>query len=181
VLGGIEAFCATHEHTISALSAVLVSLWLAHRATVADRTRLVPTLQVSTIFHPTRSPKPRFVVVSITNAGNLPLQISLGFFRWNVPLRRRQWLILPIDSAGIPGVLPQKTYPVEIKPRSSESFYLSEAGAFVQQMSGIKSEQNFVGRLLFFFKKAIVRSADGRKFRAKGDRGTTAAAAEPNA
>jgi hypothetical protein len=187
MLAGIEAFCAAHEHTISALeaistfSAIVVSLWLAHRATVADRTRLVATLQIATLFHPMISPKPRFVVASITNAGNLPLQVPLGFFRWHVPTRRREWLILPVDSAGIPGVLPQKSYPFEIKPRTSETFYLSEVTAFLGQMSGIKSEQNFLGKKLFFFKKAVISSTDGRKFRAKGDRMITAAAAEPGA
>lgn len=182
MLGDIEAFCATHEHTISALeaistlSAVVISLWLAHRATVADRTRLVATLQIATLFHPTISPKPRFVVASITNAGNLPLQVPLDFFRWHVPTRRQEWLILPVDSTGIPGVLPQKSYPYEIKPRTRETFYLSEVTAFVGQMCEIKSDQNFLSKKLFFFRKAMIRSTDGRKFRAKGDRMILAAA-----
>jgi len=186
MLSDIEAFCTAHEHTISALeavstfSAVVVSLWLSHRATVSDRTQLKANLQVATIFHPTIHPNPRFVVVSVINTGRTPLQIPLGFFRWSVPLRRNQSLIMPIDSAGIPGVLPQKHYLVEIKPRTSETFYLSEVGAFISQMSGIKGEPGFFGRVAFFFKKATVRSSDGVKFRVKGDRTITGAAADPN-
>jgi hypothetical protein len=185
VIDGIEAFCSAHDHTIRAigvigtLSAVIISLVLAYRAAIREKTRLVATLYISTIFHPTISPKPRYVVVTITNTGNLPLQIPIGFFRWKVPLRRQQWVILPIDSAGIAGVVPQKTYPVEIKPRSRETFYMSEASAFVEQMGGIRKELNLIGRLLFFLKKAVVGSADGLTFRAKGGRWITAAAGRP--
>jgi len=187
MLSGIEAFCAAHEHTIGALEsvstflAVAVSLWLAHRATVADRTQLKASLQVATLFHPTIKPSPRFVVVSVTNVGRTPLQVTLGFFRWSIPLRREQSLILPIDSAGLLGVIPQKTYPIEILPRTSETFYLSEASEFVKQMSGIKGEPGFLGRVAFFFKTATVRTSDGVKFRVKGDRTITWAASDPNA
>jgi hypothetical protein len=169
VFDDIEEFCKAHEHTISAieaistLSAVIVSLVLAHRATIADRTRLVAQLQISTIFHPTISPKPRFVVVTITNTGNLPLQVPLGFFRWKVPFRGRQWLIMPIDFEGILGVVPQKTYPVEIKPRSSETFFMSEALAFLGQINGIREEQNFVGLFLFFLKNRSSAAPMGRR------------------
>jgi len=104
--------------------AVAVSLWLAHRATVADRTQLKASLQVATIFHPTIKPNPRFIVVSVTNIGRTPLRITLGFFRWSIPLRSGQSLIMPIDSDGIPSLIPQKIYPIEIAPRARETFYL---------------------------------------------------------
>jgi len=87
-------------------------------------------------------------------------------------------MFFPIDSRGVPGVLPQKNYPVEIKPRASETFYLSDAKDFGQQMTDIKNDQNFLGSSLFCLKKAIVVSADDWKFRARGDRGITAMAAE---
>jgi hypothetical protein len=75
VLDRLEALLKAHEHIISAiealsmLAAVIVSLTLAHRATIADRTRLLAVFQISTLAHPTFSPYPRFVVVSITNTG----------------------------------------------------------------------------------------------------------------
>jgi hypothetical protein len=103
---------------IGTLSPVIVSLWLARRATIANRTWLVAKLWISTILHPTIAPHPRFVAVSITNIGDFPLQVSAGFFRWRVPFSRRQWVVVPIDSTGIAGVVPQKTYPFEIKPSS---------------------------------------------------------------
>jgi hypothetical protein len=174
MLEAIETFCTTHEHTISAieavstLSAVIVSLILAHRTTIADRTCLVATVQISTVFRPTISPKPRFFVVTITNKGNLPLHIPFGFFSWRVPFSERKWVILPVDSAGILGVLPQKTYPFEIQPMRSQTFYLSEASAFLDQMKVIRKEQNWIGGLLFFLKGAAIASADGQTFRAKG-------------
>ena len=184
MLQSIEEFCKAHEHTISALEAfstllaVIVSLALAYRASLAEKTRLLAKLEIATILHPAVSPHPRFVVVSITNIGNLPLQVTLGFFRWRVPFARRQWVILPIDSTGVPGVVPQKVYPVEIKPRSSETFYMSEASAFLEQMQDIKKQQTIVGRCLFCFRRAVVGTADGRRFRPKGDRGIIAAAGE---
>ena len=183
--GTIEAFCTSYEHTIDAvgaistLLAVVVSLFLAHRATISDNTKLVATLQISTVLHPAINPHPRFFVVSVTNTGKHPIQIPFDFFRWNVPLRRRQWVILPIDSTGIAGVIPEKTYPFEIKPRSRETFYMSEAGAFVDQMKGIKKEQGRLSHLLFFLKTASVRTTDGMTFRPKGDRTIAIEAAAP--
>jgi hypothetical protein len=90
-----------------------------------------------------------------------------------VPFAGQQWVIMPLDLQGIAGVVPQKSYPVEIRPRSKETFYLSEASYFQQQMGEIKSQQNSIGRFLFYFKKAVIGSADGRRFRPKGDRGIT--------
>lgn len=181
MLDQIEAFCKMHEHTIGALEAVstlcavLVSLVLAHRATVADRTRLLAKLQISTLMHPSLSlPYPRYVVVTVTNIGNLPLKVSLGFFCWRVPFIRRKWVMLPVNSEGFLGVQP-KTYPVTIEPRSSDTFYISEASKFLKAVSGIKTEQNWISGRLFFLKKATVLSTDGHTFRAKGDRTITAA------
>jgi hypothetical protein len=51
---------------------------------------------------------------------------------------------------------------------------MSEASAFFEQMGDIRKEQNYIGRCLFIFRKAVVASADGRTFRAKGDRGIMA-------
>jgi hypothetical protein len=51
----IEAFCKLHEHTIAAieaistLAAVIVSLTLAHRAAMANRTHLVARLQIANL------------------------------------------------------------------------------------------------------------------------------------
>jgi hypothetical protein len=83
----IEAFCTAHSHTISAIEAlstllaVIISLTLAYRASLADKTNLKAGLEISTILHPSISPNPRFVVVSITNTGVFPPQIPVGFFR----------------------------------------------------------------------------------------------------
>jgi len=104
--------------------AVIISLVLVYRASIREKTRLVAKLSISTILHPTISPHPRFVVLSIKNTGNLPLQVLIGFFSWRVPFSGRQKVILPIDSTGIAGVVPQKTYPFEIKPRTSEASIL---------------------------------------------------------
>jgi hypothetical protein len=185
VFDGIEAFCTAYDHTIHALGvigtllAVIISLVLVYRASIREKTRLVAKLSISTILHPTISPHPRFVVLSIKNTGNLPLQVLIGFFSWRVPFSGRQKVILPIDSTGIAGVVPQKTYPFEIKPRTSEAFYISEASEFVKQMNDFRKEQNCTGRFLFFLKRAVVSSADGQTFRAKGDRWITAAAGPP--
>jgi len=49
----------------------------------------------------------------------------------------------------------------------------------VKQMNDFRKEQNCTGRFLFFLKRAVVSSADGQTFRAKGDRWITAAAGPP--
>lgn len=173
---GIEAYCKAHQYTISALgavstfAAVVVSLWLAYRATVANRTRLMASFEVAALLHASLPERPTFVTVSIVNVGNLPLEVSVGFLRWKLRFFPDDRLILPIDLSGIRGVLPPKHYPVKIEPRSSETFYLSEASEFVKQMHGIKKEFRFLNRPLFYFRKAVVTTRDGAKFRVKGDR-----------
>ena len=80
---GIEAYCQAHQYTISAFgavstfAAVVVSLWLAHRADVANRTRLRASFEVATLLHASLPDRPTFVTVSIVNIGNLPL-VSVG-------------------------------------------------------------------------------------------------------
>ncbi len=70
---GIEAYCQAHQYTISALgavstfAAVVVSLWLAYRAAVANRTRLMASFEVAALLHASLPERPTFVTVSIVN------------------------------------------------------------------------------------------------------------------
>ena len=95
MLETIEEFCKTHEHTIAAieaistLAAVIISLTLAHRATIANRTQLVARLMITTLSMPNSPVQvgPKFIVASIRNIGILPCQIQLGFLCWKPPFR----------------------------------------------------------------------------------------------
>lgn len=173
----IEAYCQAHQYTISAFgslstfAAVVVSLWLARRADLANRTRLRASFEVSALLHESLPDRPTFVTVSIVNIGNLPLIVSVGFLRWKLRFSQEDKLFLPIDRQGIPGVLPAKNYPIRIEPRSSQTFFVSECSEFVKQMQEIKKEFRFFSGFFFYFRKAVIITQDGSKFRVEGDRG----------
>ncbi|WP_152982788.1 hypothetical protein [Acidiphilium sp. JA12-A1] len=173
----IEAYCQAHQYTISAFgsvstfAAVVVSLWLARRADLANRTRLRASFEVSALIHELLPDRPTFVTVSIVNIGNLPLIVPVGFLRWRLRFSPMNKLLLPIDRQGIPGVLPAKNYPIKIEPRSSETFFISECSEFVKQMQEIKNEFRLLNGFFFYFRKAVVITQDGSSFRVEGDQG----------
>lgn len=76
--------------------------------------------------------------------------------------------MVPPFDAVVHHWLPQKQYPVEIQPRTSQTFYLSEAVAFPNTLKGMLSEivlSAVRGRFL----SAYVLSDDGLKFSVKFD------------
>jgi hypothetical protein len=170
----LERFAEAHQHTISALeaistfAAVVVSLALALLAHRSSRTRIKALVGISFIAHRALEgkPKPEYVTVTITNVGQMPVTIPLAFFSWKIPFHREYWLITPWDYAQHDPLVPQRTYPTEIKPRTSTTFFLSDLARFRTTMT-----ESFLGlkflQWRFSFIKAIVNTADGQLFTAK--------------
>jgi hypothetical protein len=95
----------------------------------------------------------------------MPLSIPLAFFHWLAPFKRGTWFITPHDYSASDEWVPQKKYPVEIKPRYSETFFLSEKNMFRGQFREIFATANFFDRCRFYFFKAMVITDDRKTFK----------------
>ncbi len=179
MLNGLEEFCKNHQHTIAALgalstlTAVVVSLMLAWRAGRVTRTRLKANVDTSFVAHSTIDPKnpPRYLTVSITNTGLGALRVPFSFFRWKVPFSRSFWLVNPLDGYGKDNLIPQKRYPVEIQPRASETFYVSDLQTFIEMSEKMQNETRGVPRFCLRHIKAVIRTDDGLVFKARISKG----------
>jgi hypothetical protein len=168
----IEEFFKAHQHTIAAVAAagtvgaVVTSLWLAWSAKRADRSRLKAHADIVLIFNSTiDDPKdaPRFVSVSVTNQCKWPLRIQANFFYWKTPFKREYMTAQPLDQIGSDWI-PKKSYPREVAPRTSESFYMSDLPTLRRMRERFDT---FADRLRFRFIKAYVQTDDGETFRVR--------------
>jgi hypothetical protein len=170
----IEEFFKAHQHTLAAiaafgtLAAVVTSLVLAWSARRADRTQLSAFANLITIFHPTIDPEtaPEYLRVRITNQGKWPLRIPASFFYWKVPFKREYMMVRPRDLTAS-RVIAAKGYPIEVAPRTSESFFISELATFKQEVKRMLGANTFVDRVRFRFIKGFVQTDDGETFRVK--------------
>lgn len=96
-------------------------------------------------------------MANITNTGIMPLSIPFAFFHWRAPFKRGTWFITPHDYSASDEWVPQKKYPVEIKPRRCETFR--------DQFGEIFAAANFFDRCRYYFFKAIVITDDGKIFK----------------
>lgn len=175
LLAWLERLLDAYQHTIAALgaagtlAAVVVSLFIALRS---SRTRVKASVQVSFIVHQTlkSKPKPEYITVTITNIGLMPATIPMGFFQWKLPFHREYWQIIPWDYGGHDPWVPQRVYPTEIKPRSSQTFFLQEIETFRAQTAEFL-QPLWLARWRVRFIKAIIRTDDGQLFKAKLDNG----------
>ncbi len=160
----LEEFLKAHQYTTTALgaigtfSAVVVSLTVALLSQRANRTRVNASAMIGVIMHPTLKgeDKPTYLTAIVRNAGILPVTIPLSFFFWKMPFRRGVWLASPLDYWQTDKWVPQKRYPVEIKARASETFYLSEISTFRSMFCDIFKGANFFDRCRFRFLTARV-------------------------
>ena len=173
----LEQVSDAHQHTIAAFgalstfAAVVVSLALALIAQRSSRTRIKARISISKIFHPTLEGKlkPQYVTVDIINVGLLPAMIPFSFFRWTMPFKRGTWMINPWDYIQHDPWVPQRTYPAEIRPRKSATFFLSEIDHFRSTMAEILQEVHYLWWRVRFI-RAIALTADGRIFKVKLDK-----------
>ena len=170
----IEEFLKDHQYTISALStfgtlaAVVVALFGSVSALRTSRTRIRAHAGINVIHHSSmEEERPKYLVVTIQNLGTMSVHIPMGFLRWKAPFQRVLEQ-LPHDYSAADEWVPQKKYPVEIKPRGSELFFLSS----IQMLrENAHSDTNgIIGtsrwrRLCSRFLRAWVCTDDGRLFR----------------
>jgi hypothetical protein len=131
MLNSLEQVSAANQHTIAALgaistfAAVVVSLVLASIAQRSSRTRIRASATVSVSLHPTLKGKsnPKYVTVTITNFGLMPAMIPTRFSIGNCDLGRGYWMVNPWDSEQHDPWVPKRSYPAEIRPRASITFF----------------------------------------------------------
>src|SRR5262249_1458091 len=155
------------QHTVHAiaaagtLAAVVTSLWIAHLARRADRTRLKATADVW-MHIISRDNTPKFLQVTIRNVGKFPVRITASFFYWKVPFSR-DWLhVPPMDLYSNP-VGPHKHYPIKIEPRTTETFTRWDLATFKKEANKIREASSVRIRLRFI--RAFVFTDDGAKFK----------------
>jgi hypothetical protein len=174
VLEAIEAFCQSHQYTINALTAlgtlgaVVVSLWLARAADAANATRLSAYAEIMLIVEPGASvAAPRFIAIRVTNDGVFALRLSYSFFSWAAPFKRTRFMAQPIDDAGNaarPRLVPPRTYPADILPRHSETFFISEIGQFRDSFATFFFEASILERLPYYLLAPVITTDDGKEF-----------------
>lgn len=178
MFAALEEFFKAHHHTIAALgvagtfSAVHISLTVALLAQRSNRPRIRARVAINIILHSSiEGPDyPTYVTVDVTNVSLVPVSIPMSFFFWKIPFRRGLFLVMPLDCAQADQWIAPKTYPVEIKPRTSVSFILSDIETFRKEVKDKLMGQTFLERLQFRFLRARLRSADGRMFSARLDK-----------
>ncbi len=174
----LEEFLKAHQYTVTALGvlgtfcAVVVSLTVALISQRSNRTRITAHASKSVILHSTLEGmnKPTYVTVHIKNVGLLPALIPFSFFHWKAPFRGGAWLVNPWDYSQGDEWVPQKRYPVELKARGSETFFLAEINVFQSELRKMFTGARFSDWCRFHFLKARVVTDDGKIFDVELDR-----------
>ena len=173
----IEDFFKSYQYTIAALgvlgtfSAVVVALFSSVLALRASRTRISASASINVMHHASLQGKeqPKYLVVAIRNLGTMPVHIPMGFFHWKLPLQRGMYEVLPADYSAADEWVPQKKYPVEIKARGSEIFFLSRIAMFEDyarhDLIGSSAWRRFRSTFLY----AFAFTDEGKTFRVKFD------------
>ncbi len=169
----VEDFFRAHQYTLAALgvlstfSAVVVALFSSLIALRASRTKLRARASINVIYHSSLQGKeqPKYLVVSIRNLGIMPVHIPMGFFHWKLPLKRGLHEVLPLDYSALDEWAPQRKYPVEIKARGSDTFFLSDISMFQEY-----ALKDFVGTTVWSrfrsrFVSASVFTEEGKVFK----------------
>lgn len=166
----LDSLLGQFPHVVSALeaigtfAAVVTSLALALVAQRANRTRLEATACIGEIKGGTVQTEapPRYLTVTISNMGLLPLRIPFAFFSFKIPLRRGCLAVLPLDAAG-DAFLPKRIYPVLLQSRTKEWFSLTtERKLYDSLAEAWRNEPNW-RKPLFRWMHAVVVTEDARR------------------
>jgi hypothetical protein len=173
----VEDFFKAHQFTIAALSvlgtfaAVVVALFNSVAALRASRTKIRAHASMNIVYHSSLQGKerPEYSVISIRNLGIMPVHIPMGFFHWKLPLQRGLHEVLPLDYSAVDDWAPQSKYPVEIKARGSDTFFLSDVSMFREY-----ALKDFIGTTVWSrfrsrFISAFVFTDEGKVFKVKLD------------
>jgi hypothetical protein len=169
----LEAFFAAHQHTVAALeaastfAAVVVALALSLISKRANRTRIEARASVTQIVG--GAIYPTYVSVDITNVGLFAVTVPVAFFYWRVPFKRGWRLVQPLDYIQSDPWVRRNSYPVEIRPRSSQTFVLSDIAEFHSMLRDDFMGQTWLDRCRVAFLRADVRTDDGSLFKVQLD------------
>ncbi len=189
MLEAFEEFCKAHEKTIafveafSTLAAVIVSLSLAYRAGRANKTRLKAWVDIRRIVHSTIPPETRlrYLTATITNTGIMPLRVPVAFFHWQLPRQKdTSYGVNPLDASAMDEWVSQQKYPLEIPPRASHPFLVSNVATFRQEFKEMIDKQSPIRRISYRFVHVTIVTDDGMHFRAKIDNGVRKEMSELN-
>jgi hypothetical protein len=71
----------------------------------------------------------------ITNAGITPLRVPFAFFRWQLPGQKNASVMVnPLDACATDKWVAQRTYSVEISPKATEYFMISDLATFKRRL-----------------------------------------------
>jgi len=173
-----EDFFKAHQYTIAALgvlgtfSVVVVALISSVLAMRGSRTRIAARAWIGVIHQDSLQGKERarYLVVSIRNLGTMPVHIPMDFFHWKLPFQRGLYEVLPLDYSAVDHWVAQKKYPVEIKARGSDTFFLSPTAMFQEYALTDLVGSSVLRRFRSRFLSALVFTDEGRTFNVKFER-----------
>lgn len=174
----VNALLGHYSHLVSAIEsistllAVIVSLTFAVAAKRANNTRLKAWVEIERVHHSTIDPtnRPVYLTAMVRNIGIMPLRLPFAFFSWKLPvLKNAIWTANPLDAYSGDRWIPQKTYPVEILPRTTQRLFISDMATFSREFPflDIVQRYGFLGRILCPSIKAIIYTDDGSRCKAK--------------
>ena len=172
----IEDLLGQYSHIVAAIgalstfAAVVVSLVIALWAQRGNRTQLIASMYiVDLVWEGVRVQKPpQYITVAITNTGTMPLRIPFAFLYWKMPFQwRTAFVVTPLDCFKGDPYIAQKPYPIEIRPRANEYFYVGTPD--LQKKENTEMWKKYPWRLYFLrrFIRFMVGTEDGQKFRVK--------------
>jgi hypothetical protein len=168
MMDAFEDFAKAHEKTIafieafSTLSAVIVSLVLAFASRRQVQTHLNCRVQYASDY--SQQGHRAYVTVDITNIGVLPLRIPGSFFIYVLPFTRTARRVVPLDQLDRDQSIPPKIYPVEIPPRSRETFIIGLREPFWVGFHNMVTQTRGITRLMFRFVRLKIIADDGIRF-----------------
>jgi hypothetical protein len=173
-----EEFFSAHQFTIAALGvigtflAVVVALFTSVAALRVSRTRISARVSINAIHHTSLEgrERPKYLTVRISNLGTMPVHIPLSFFHWKLPFRGGVFTVVPHDYSAGDQWVAQKKYPVEIKARGTEIFFLSSIGIFHDTARQHLIGKSIWSRLRSRYLSAFVTTDDGKTFNVEVER-----------
>jgi hypothetical protein len=106
--------------------------------------------------------RPSYLTASVSNKGIVPVRISFSFFHWRMPFRRGTWMANPHDAyGGHDQWVPRQRYPVEIPPKASHSFFVSDKQTFHSVLKEMTSGPRAIPKWALRFMRVVIVTDDG--------------------
>ena len=86
---------------------------------------------------------------------------------WKIPLNRQHAFVNPLDHYRQDPMIPQRNYPFEIKPRNSETFYISSGELLNRNLLEMHENLPKYKKFLFRWASVHIVTEDDRSFKAR--------------